>query len=103
VSRSYGPRVDPLTGGIHARVSDAIDYSQITTLWQRRVGNGTLRCELLRGHKPSRRKVQLVAEYSDAGSDVLRMIVVDDELEEARAVRRIEQAMLAAQARPTGE
>lgn len=101
--RSWAPQQDSDTGGRHMRVTDAIDYerSRVTTLWRRPIGNGTLRCELLRGHKTSRRLVQLVAEYEDAGDAAARTCVCDDELDEARQVARLERIMLEASARPS--
>jgi hypothetical protein len=103
--RSYAPRVDEETGGLHMRVPDAIRYERerVTTLWQRRVGNGTLRCELLRGHKPSRRIVQLVADYEERGHGVLRTCVCDDELDQARQEERLEKLMLDAAILPSLE
>ena len=85
------------------RVADAIAYTRVTTLWTRKVGNGTLRCELLRANKPARRRLQLVAEYDHRFlGGVLHTVVVEDELEEARVARRLEATMLVAQAQPTG-
>ena len=102
-SKSYAPRVDEETGGLHMRVPDAIVYERhrVTTLWTRKVGNGTLRCELLRGHKASRRIVQLVADYEERGNGVLRTCVCDDELDQARQEQRLEQLMLAASILPS--
>ena len=102
-SKSYAPRVDQETGGLHMRVADAIVYERhrVTTLWSRRVGNGTLRCELLRGHKPSRKVVQLVADYEERGNGMLRTCVCDDELDQARQEARLEQLMLAAAILPS--
>lgn len=84
------------------RVPDAITYERerVTTLWKRRVGNGTLTLELLRGHKPSRRLVQLVADYEDAGNGVIRTCVCEDQLDEARQTERLEKLMLDAANRP---
>jgi hypothetical protein len=100
--RTYGPRVDADTGGLHMRVPDAIRYERerVTTLWTRRVGNGTLTLELLRGHKPSRRLVQLVADYEDAGNGIIRTCVCEDQLDEARQIARLEKLMLEASIRP---
>ncbi len=85
------------------RVTDAIAYerARVTTLWSRRVGNGTLTCELLKGHKPSRRLVQLVADYENAGDTETRTCVCDDPLDEARQIKRLETIMLEAAARPS--
>jgi hypothetical protein len=101
--KSYAPRQDAETGGMHMRVPDAVDYERqrVTTAWRRKVGNGTLTCEVLRGHKRSRRLVQLVAEYEDAGDAALRTCICDDELDEARQVQRLEKLMLEAAARPS--
>jgi hypothetical protein len=103
--RSYAPRVDEETGALHLRVPDAIRYERerVTTLWQRKVGNGTLTCELLRGHKPSRRIVQLVADYEERGNGVLRTCVCEDELDQARQEARLEQLMLDAAILPSLE
>jgi hypothetical protein len=102
---SYGPRVDEHTGALHMRVPDAIKYERerVTTLWSRKVGNGTLRCELLRGDKPSRRLVQLVADYEERGNGQLRTCICTDELDEARQVARLEKLMLEAAILPTLE
>jgi hypothetical protein len=102
-SKTYGPRVDEETGGLHMRVPDAIRYERerVTTLWRRKVGNGTLRCELLRGDKPSRRLVQLVADYEERGNGVLRTCVCSDELDQARQEARLERLMLEASVLPT--
>jgi len=101
--KSYAPRVDEETGGLHMRVSDAVVYERhrVTTLWTRKVGNGTLRCELLRGHKPSRKVVQLVADYEERGNGMLRTCVCNDEFDQARQEERLEQLMLAAAILPS--
>lgn len=98
--RSYGARVDP-DGTQHARVSQAHDYDVVTTLWRRRIGNGTLECQLLRAKVPAKRIVQLRAEYVDAGIDTLAIVQVEDELDEARQATRLERAMILASAKPT--
>jgi hypothetical protein len=101
VTSSYGPRVDAETGELHARVSQAHDYSRVTILWRRRVGNGTIDCELLRSPTPAQRLVQLRAQYTDAGEPVLHIIKCSDELDEARQAARLQRLILLASARPT--
>lgn len=102
-SKSYAPRVDEDTGALHMRVPDAVRYERerVTTLWSRKVGNGTLRCELLRGHKPARRIVQLVADYEEAGNGMLHTCVCEDELDQARQEERLEKLMLKAAVLPS--
>lgn len=99
--RSYGPRVDE-HGAPHMRVGQAHDYDVVTTLWRRRIGNGTIDCQLLRAKVPAKRLVQLRAEYIEDGIDTLEIVQVDDELDEARQCARLERKMLLAAAKPTG-
>jgi hypothetical protein len=81
--RSYGPRVDPETGALHKRVSQAHEYQVASLLWRRPVGNGIVTCELLRSITgPAKRIVQLRADYTDAGTvttDVIQLAGEDDE------------------------
>jgi hypothetical protein len=101
--RSYGPRFDPETGAMHARVHQATDYNRTTLLRQRKIGNGTLKFMLVRSSTPgARRYVQLHAEYEDAGVAEYVIVQCENELDEARQHARLERIMLAASARPTG-
>jgi len=98
--RSFGRRVDPDTGGLHARVSQAHDYEVVTVLWRRRVGNGTLQCRLLRAKRPAKRIVQLLAEYTDAGVLTTAICQVHSPQEEAADAFRLERQILWASTRP---
>ncbi len=100
--RSYGSRFDPDTGAQHARVHQATDYNRTTLLRERRIGNGTLKFELVRSSAPgARRYVQLHADYEDAGEGVTTIVRCESQLEEAREHSRLERIMLAASARPS--
>jgi hypothetical protein len=90
----YGPRRDP-DGTQHAPVATVGDYGVLTTLWRRRVGTGgTITCELLRNHLGAgRRLVRLIAEVN---GDV-HVVMVGDTEEEARACRRLEEKIKAAE------
>jgi hypothetical protein len=99
--RSHGPRVDPETGALHARVNQAHDYELATILWRRRIGNGTLTCKLFRARSgPARRIIQLEAAYTDAGVTSTLVSQVNDPLEEQFVAARMEREILAASARP---
>jgi hypothetical protein len=100
--RSYGPRVDPDTGGLHARVSQAHDYDRVTILRKQTVGNGTIETLLVRASAPgTRRLVQLRARYTEGDTAVERIVGCDDELDEARQRVNLERDMLAAAAKPS--
>lgn len=100
--RSWGPRVDPETGATHARVAQAHDYDRRTVLRELRVGNGTLRLELIRSSSPgTRRLVQWRADYTEGDEGVTRVVNCADELDEARQHARLEREMLAAAAKPS--
>ena len=92
-------RHDP-DGTQHKMVADSIDYRVAATLWRRKVGNGSITCKLLRGHKPSARIVQLLAEYDDAGTAVSRVVNCTDQLDEERQAQRLERIIRQASARP---
>jgi hypothetical protein len=99
--RSFGPRVDPETGALHARVSQAHDYTRVTTLWRRTVGNGSIECKMYRAASgPARRIIQLHAEYTDAGVHTTTVCGVADPLDEQRQAARLERVIRAASARP---
>lgn len=98
--RSYGPRFDPDGVVQHARVAQATSYARITTLWERRIAGGKIRCELLGGADgPARRIIQLVAEYPDV--DGLNTVIrkCDSAEEERRACIYLEMIMRAASRR----
>lgn len=99
--RSYGPRVDPETRSLHARVSQAHDYDHITTLWTRKVGTGQIVCQLRRASEPAQRIVQLVAEYEDAGVLTTQIVQVESADEEKREALRLESLILESIVRPT--
>lgn len=68
----------------HMRVASAVTYREPLVLWRRVYGAGELRCELLRGDVPARRRVRLVAQYVDLdGVDVASVTYVEDAAEEA--------------------
>jgi hypothetical protein len=99
--RSYGPRIDPETGALHARVSQAHDYTLATILWRRRIGNGTIECKMYRSTSgPARRIVQLHAEYIDAGIHTSAVVGVASVFEERVEALRLEKIILAASTRP---
>jgi len=99
--RSFGPRVDEHTGSPHARVAQAHDYDRVQLLRERKIGNGTLRLELVTASSgPARRLVRWVAEYTDAGVHEQRIVQCSDELDEQRQHARLEAEMLLAAARP---
>ena len=93
-------RLDP-DGTQHARVAHAADYSIELPLYDRRVGNGHIFCRMLRSPTPAKRIVQLVAEYSDAGVEVLRVVQCASEQEEITQLERLEKLILAASRRPS--
>lgn len=95
--RSYGPRFDPDGIVQHARVAQATSYARITTLWERKIAGGTIRCELYGGADgPARRIVQLIAEYPDG--DGLNTVIrkCDSPAEETEACVYLEMIMRAA-------
>lgn len=100
MGKRYSRRHDA-DGTQHKMVADSIEYRVAATLWQRKVGNGSITCKLLRGHKPSARIVQLLAEYDDAGTAVSRVVNCTDQLDEQRQVQRLERVILLASTRPT--
>ncbi|HEY1457559.1 MAG TPA: hypothetical protein VGF15_03475, partial [Solirubrobacteraceae bacterium] len=93
-------RRDPITGEQHAPVSDSIEYTRVTTLWQRRIGNGTLTCDLYRGTKPSKRLVMLIAVYDDGNAGVTRSVRCESPEEETKEAARLEAIIRAASRRP---
>ncbi len=96
-AKSYGPRIDAETGAPHMRVADAVDYQVKLIAWERTVGNGKLRCEILKGHKGgAMRLTRLVADYSEAGNAVLRSCICRSEQDEARDVERLTNLMVKA-------
>jgi hypothetical protein len=97
--RSYGPRTDP-DGTQHARVAQAHDYSIEIPQYRLAVGNGTITCRMLKAPQPARRLVQLLAEYTDAGVEVLQVVQCDSETEEVAQLARLERIILAASRRP---
>lgn len=103
MERSFGPRFDP-DGTQHARVAQAADYSIEVALYHRKVGNGWIHCRMLKAptvSTGSRRIVQLVAEYSDAGVDVHQVVQCSSEQEETAQLARLERIILTASRRPT--
>lgn len=99
--RSYGPRVDP-DGTQHARVAQAHDYKIETPLYVRQVGNGTITCRMLKSPTPAKRIIQLVAQYSEAGVAVDRVVQCTSETEEIAQLERLERIVLEASRRPSG-
>lgn len=88
-------------GDQHMGVAHAAHYERVTTLWHRRIGNGSIECQLLRAKRPAKRLVQLLAEWDDAGTPTTAIVMIKDELEEAREAARLERTILAASIRPT--
>jgi hypothetical protein len=101
--KSYGPRVDPDGVVPHAPVSDVLTYDRKIILYTRHVGTGTILCEQLRANRPGRRLVRLTATFTERDTEVTTICGCEDELDEARALRRLEERMLAAQIRPSLE
>jgi hypothetical protein len=100
--RSFGRRVDPETGGLHARVHQAHDYDRVQLLRETRVGNGTIETLLITASSgPARRLVQLRAQYTEGGVGVDRVVQCKDELEEALQRRQLELDMLEAARKPS--
>jgi hypothetical protein len=93
------PRFDA-SGDQHAAVAHAADYELVTTLWRRRVGNGSITCQLLRAKRPAKRIVQLHAEWTDAGVPTTCICQVHSPAEEAHDAARLERLILAASRRP---
>jgi hypothetical protein len=85
----------------HARVAHAAEYSLELPLYQRRVGNGTITCRMLKSPTPAKRLVQLVAEYYDAGVQVTQVVQCEDEPDEVRQLARLERRILEASRRPS--
>jgi hypothetical protein len=86
----------------HARVAHAADYSVELPLYHLEVGNGTIFCRVLKSPSPAKRIVQLVAEYTDAGVEVLQVVQCESEAEETRELERLERRILEASRRPSG-
>jgi hypothetical protein len=101
--KSYGPRIDPDGVVPHAAVSDALTYDRKIVLYTRHVGTGVIVCEQLRANKPGRRLVRLTATFTERDTEVTTICGATDELDEARALRRLEERMLTAQIQPTLE
>lgn len=74
----------------------------MTTLRERKVGNGKLTLVLIRSAAPgTKRLVQWRAEYTEAGVFTTQVVGCEDELDEARQLARLERVILAASARPS--
>jgi hypothetical protein len=97
--KSYGPTQDE-DGIPLGRAPDAVIYDRQLLLWERKIGNGKLTCELLRPNRPGRRLVRLTGRYTDSGDEVCVVAVIDSEDDERLTALRLEQRMLAAQVRP---
>jgi hypothetical protein len=85
----------------HARVAHAGEYTIETPLYQRRVGNGTITCRMMRSPTPAKRIVQLVADYHDGGIQTTRVCQCESEQEEVRDLQRLERLILEASRRPS--
>lgn len=99
--KSYGPTQDE-DGIPLGAAADAVTYDRALLLWERRVGNGTLTCELLRANRSARPKVRLTANYTEGDESVQSVTFPTDELDEQLTIRRLEERMLLAQVRNAG-
>lgn len=100
--RSFGPRVDPDTGELHARVSQAHDYTRITLLREETIAGAKVRTELVASPSPgTHRRIRLHATYTDQGDHVDRIIYTTDQLDEASCKRLLEREIRAANTRST--
>lgn len=97
--RSYGRRLDAETGAMEPKVAQAHDYSIVIPLYVLPIGNGRVECIMRKAAEgPAKRIIQLVASYTDAGSDtsVTQVVQCSSELEEIQELYRLERLILAA-------
>lgn len=97
---SYGPQLDPDGVVQHKPVSSVAAYGRILTLWERKIGTGSIRCELVRAAQPAHRIVRLIADYQDAGIEVQQLVQVHNVMEEQAETARLERIIRQASIRP---
>ncbi len=97
---SYGPRVDPDTGALHARVAQAHDYNHVLVLRSETIAGAQVTTEFVTSASPgTRRLVRLHAIYTDEGDQVDRIIYTTDQLDEAACKQLLEREIRAASRR----
>jgi hypothetical protein len=94
-------RFDPDGVVEHRRVAHAAEYSIELPLYMRTIGNGSVKCVLLKSPTPAKRIVQLIAEYKEAGVYVHQVVQCISETEELAQLQRLERVILEASRRPS--